>query len=230
MGRRSSREGPPILGNYPDLGQARAPPSRRSRAWPAPRASGPTGSAIAGGTASAAALAKAVQVGARGVIVGSIEEGELSQFLKVQDGSLWRVGLPDWQLPQASPAITIVVTEGFGRGAMAAPFYDALTASDGDEISLCGVTRLASGLRRPEVILPVPGGKASDGSALPVAALAPGATVRLIDHDHLGLIGTVREAPRRRRFEGDLLLDALVVELPNGEPSLVPTANVEVLA
>ena len=68
-----------------------------------------------------------------------------------------------------------------------------------------------------------------DGT-LPVAALVPGAMVRLVDQDHLGVIATVREAPRHRRFDGDVLLDALVIDLPNGEPMLVPTANVEVLA
>jgi hypothetical protein len=184
----------------------------------------------AGGTASAAALAKAVQVGAKGVIVGSIEENELNHFLKAPEGALWRVGLPDWQLPLAASPITIVVTEGFGRAAMAAPFYETLLANDGSEISLCGITRLAGGLRRPEVILPSRGGRGSEDGTLPVAALVPGAMVRLVDQDHLGVIAMVREAPRRRRFDGDVLLDALVIDLPNGEPMLVPTANVEVLA
>ena len=184
----------------------------------------------AGGTASAAALAKAVQIGAKGVIVGSIEEAELAQFLKTQEGALWRVGLPDWQIPLAAAPITIVITEGFGRGTMAAPFYDTLLANDGSEVSLCGITRLAGGLRRPEVILPARGGGRGEENSLPIASLEPGATVRLVDQDHLGLIATVREAPRRRRFEGDLLLDALVIDLPNGEPMLVPAANVEVLS
>lgn len=184
----------------------------------------------AGGTASAAALAKAVQVGAKGVIVGSIEEAELARFLKTQEGALWRVGLPDWQVPLAAAPLTIVVTEGFGRGTMAAPLFDTLMANDGSEISLCGITRLAGGLRRPEVILPARGGgRGGEGATLPIASLSPGTTVRLIDQDHLGLIATVREAPRRRRFEGDLLLDALVIDLPNGQPMLVPSANVEVL-
>lgn len=183
-----------------------------------------------GGTASAAALTKAAQVGAKGVIVGSIEEAELAHFLKVQESALWRVGLPDWQLPVATAPIAIVITEGFGRATMAGTFYDALAGSDGSEISLCGITRLAAGLSRPEVIIPTRGGRGGEDTALPIAALAPGATVRLVDQDHLGLVATVRDAPRRLRFEGDVLLDALVVALPNGEPLLVPTANVEVLA
>lgn len=41
---------------------------------------------------------------------------------------------------------------------------------------------------------------------------------------------TVREALRRRRLGGDLVLDALEVTLPNGEALLLPIANVEPLA
>lgn len=47
-----------------------------------------------GGTVNAAALNKAVQVGVRGIIVGSIEEAELVSWLGVKDAALWRVGLP----------------------------------------------------------------------------------------------------------------------------------------
>jgi hypothetical protein len=151
-----------------------------------------------------------------------------------QSGSPTRQRVPSGtfkKLVSSFSSITIVITEGFGRAAMAAPFYETLAANDGAEISLCGLTRLAGGLSRPEVLLPSRAGmRGGDESSLPVASLSPGATVRLVDQDHLGVIATVREAPRFRRFDGDVLLDALVIDLPNGEPMLVPTANVEVLS
>jgi hypothetical protein len=50
-----------------------------------------------------------------------------------------------------------------------------------------------------------------------------------VDQDHLGLVATVAEAPRRRRLAGSLVLDALEVALPQGGRLTVPTANVEVL-
>lgn len=184
---------------------------------------------VAGGSVNAAALQKAVQAGAKGIIAGSIEEHELLAFLKAQGPSLWRVGLPDWRLPTIDSPLTIVVTEGFGQSPMAAPLYDILMAGNGEQVSLSGTTRLAAPLRRPEVLISSGSGRSNDNRGLPVAALVPGATVRIVDQDHLGLVGTVREAPRRRRLEGDLVLDALEVDLPNGGRLLLPTANVEVL-
>lgn len=182
-----------------------------------------------GGTVSATALQKAVQVGAKGVIAGSIEESELLQFLKVSDTGHWRVGLPDWRWPVAAP-LTLVLTEGFGRAPMAAPLYDTLVESNGEAVSLCGVTQLAGSLRRPEVLLASPGSHPENEVSLPIAALTPGTLVRVVDQDHLGLVATVAEAPRRRRLTGSLVLDALEVALPQGGRLTVPTANVEVLA
>ncbi|HEX5505518.1 MAG TPA: hypothetical protein VFW96_23065 [Thermomicrobiales bacterium] len=184
----------------------------------------------AGGGVNAAALAKAAQVGVKGVIVGSIAERELLAFLNVERQTAWRVGLPDWQVPVAAAPLTLVVTEGFGQGPMAEPLYEALRAGDGEQVSLRGTTRLAGGLERPEVLLAGGSGRGAEDQGLPVAALVPGATVRLIDQDHLGALATVREAPRRRRLTGDLVVPALEVELSTGGRVLVPTANVEVLA
>lgn len=182
-----------------------------------------------GGTVNAAALTKAVQIGVRGVIAGSIEEAELLRWLGAKESTVWRVGLPDWRIPSASAPLTLVLTEGFGKATMAAPLYDVLKAADGMQGAVSGITQLSGGLRRPEVIiLSRSAGRAGEELTLPLAQLAPGATVRLLDQDHLGVLATVAEAPRRRRLEGDLLLDALAVTLPSGERLDLPTANVEV--
>ncbi|MGN6565294.1 MAG: hypothetical protein ACTHMU_21760, partial [Thermomicrobiales bacterium] len=153
----------------------------------------------------------------------------LLQFLKVSDTGHWRVGLPDWRWPVAAP-LTLVLTEGFGRAPMAAPLYDTLVESNGEAVSLCGVTQLAGSLRRPEVLLASPGSHPENEVSLPIAALTPGTLVRVVDQDHLGLVATVAEPPRRRRLAGSLVLDALEVALPQGGRLTVPTANVEVLA
>ncbi|CAA9584956.1 MAG: hypothetical protein AVDCRST_MAG18-3687 [uncultured Thermomicrobiales bacterium] len=183
-----------------------------------------------GGTVSAAALRKAAQVGVRGIIAGSIEESELIGWLGAKEATLWRVGLPDWRIPTADAPLTLVLTEGFGATAMAQPLYDTLTAADGMQGAISGVTRLSGGLLRPEVVvLSRSAGRAGEDLTVPLAALEPGTTVRLLDHDHLGVLATVAEAPRRRRLEGDLLLSALTVTLANGKRMDLPTANVEVL-
>ncbi len=183
----------------------------------------------AGGPADAAALRKAARAGAVGVIVGSIAEGELRDFLQVGNQGLWRVGLPDWRLPAATTPLTIVVTEGFGRRPMAAPLYDALVAAGGGPVALRGATSLIRPLSRPEVLLPAGVRHERDESEPPIAALVPGATVRIVDQERLGTVGTVHDAPRRRRIAGDLVVEALEVDLPDGARLLLPVANVEVL-
>ena len=183
----------------------------------------------AGGSVTAAALQKAVQVGVKGVIAGSIEEPELLTFLKAQRRALWRVGLPDWRLPAAPSPLPIVVTEGFGQGMMAAPIFETLVAADGGQVSLSGMTRIAGGLCRPEVYLSAGGRRAGDGEGMPIAALAPGAIVRLVDQDHLGVVGTVQAEPHRRRLGGELLVEVVEVALADGNQLVVPTANLEVL-
>jgi hypothetical protein len=183
-----------------------------------------------GGTVNAAALNKAAQVGVRGIIAGSIEESELVSWLGVKDSALWRVGLPSWQIPTAEGPLTLVITEGFGRAAMAGPLYDVLAAADGMQSAVSGLTRLSGGLRRPEVVvLSRSAGRSGDDMTLPIASLEPGTAVRLLDHDHLGVLATVFAAPRRQRLEGDLLTDAVTVTLPSGEQMHLPTANVEAL-
>jgi hypothetical protein len=183
-----------------------------------------------GGTVNAAALNKAVQVGVRGIIAGSIEEAELVSWLGVKDSALWRVGLPSWQMPTVEGPLTLVLTEGFGSAAMAAPLYDVLAAADGMQSAVSGLTRLSGGLRRPEVVvLSRSAGRSGDDLTLPVASLEPGTAVRLLDHDHLGVLAVVFAAPRRQRLEGDLLTTAVTVTLPNGERMHLPTANVEAL-
>lgn len=183
-----------------------------------------------GGAVSAAALARAAQAGVRGIIAGSIEEQELTGWLDEGGGALWRVGLPDWQLPNGSAPLTLVLTEGFGGMPMARPLYETLAAADGIPVAISGATQLVGGLRRPEVIVPSRiGARETEGAHLPLAVLEPGATVRLLDQEHLGTLATVTEPPRRQRLGGDLLVDALAVTLANGDALRVPTANVEVL-
>lgn len=186
---------------------------------------------VAGGTVSAAALRKAADVGVKGLIVGSIEESELLAFLGLSRRVAWRTGLPDWQLlGAANSPLTIVVTEGFGTTPMAAPLYETLAAGNGGQVSLTGITQLTAGLRRPEVYLYGGSGRGADSQEPPVATLAPGTLVRLVDHEHLGAVGTIRDAPRRRLVARDVVADAVEVELPATPRLVVPLANLEVLA
>lgn len=185
---------------------------------------------VAGGAVNAETLRRAVDTGVKGVIAGSIEEPELLAFLNLERRSAWRVGLPHWQLLGGvrSP-LTVVVTEGFGQTPMTAAFYDALVASNGGQVSLSAVTRVARGLGRPEIYLYGMSGRDASTRGAPSAAIGPGTTVRLADQDHLGAVGTIQDAPARRRLDGDLVAEAVTVQLAGGTTLLVPISNLEVL-
>lgn len=186
---------------------------------------------VAGGSVNAEALNRAVSVGVKGVVVGSIEESELLSFLNVQRRSAWRIGLPHWRLlGDVQSPLTIVVIEGFGQAAMASAFYDVLEAANGGQVSLSAETRLASGLSRPEIYLYGTSGRdLAGGGVTAPATIGPGAVVRLADQDHLGAVGTVQDVPTRRRLPGDLVVEAVTVQLAGGNSLLVPLHNLEVL-
>lgn len=186
---------------------------------------------VAGGTVNAESLRRAVDAGVKGIIAGSIEEPELLAFLNLERRSAWRVGLPHWQLLGGVPSpLTVVVTEGFGQTPMTAAFYDALVASNGGQVSLSAVTRLANGLSRPQIFLyGMSGRDASTRADGPVVTVGPGTIVRLADQDHLGAVGTVQDTPARRRLDGDLVAEAVLVQLAGGTALVVPISNLEVL-
>lgn len=187
----------------------------------------------AGRVAGVEALKKAASVGVKAVILGGIEQDELRAFLEAHGRTAprWYVGGPDWHLPSPHPVLpfTLIVTEGFGKLAMAPEVFSALHDADGREVSLVGQTRLRGNLTRPEIIIPTPG--RSDGRAAPAgaAALQAGTRVRLVDPDHLGQVGSVLQGPALRPAHDGCLREVVDVELDGGVRRNLPVSNVEVL-
>jgi hypothetical protein len=187
----------------------------------------------AGRAASADALKKAAAAGVKAVILGSLEQAELRAFLEGQGrtGPRWYVGGPDWRLPSPTPVLpfTIVVTEGFGKLPMAPEAFETLLESDGREVSLAGETRLRGGLSRPEIIIPTV--NRGDARPAPVdgATVQAGTRVRLVDPDHLGLVGAVIQGPALRPAGDGMLREMIDVEIDGGGRRSLPINNVEVL-
>jgi hypothetical protein len=189
---------------------------------------------ICGASISAAALRSAVKEQVRGIIVGGIDESELRDFLGWTDARNWQVGLHSWQWPSPlsapDPKLTILVTEGFGARPMNAATFDLLSAQDRQEALIEGLTRLRRPLRRPRVVIPL----TRSGSVQvepPRPSLRPGASVRLLDNDHLGQIAQVRtvsSAPRRVASRATLA--AVEVIGSDGVALWLPRTCVEVLS
>jgi hypothetical protein len=157
---------------------------------------------IGGSGITAAALQRAAREQVRGVIVGGIDEAELRAFLGWESPASWKNGIRTWRLQGREPdtELTLVVTEGFGIHPMSAPLFELLASHDRQEALIEGQTQLRGPLRRPRVVIPLSARTAGLQIDPPRPQLRPGATVRLLDHEHLGQIGRVRavsSAPRR---------------------------------
>lgn len=190
---------------------------------------------VGGSCITAAALRRAVKEQVRGVIVGGIEETELRAFLGWASLSDWRPEAASWRLAAPPPEqpfeLTLVVTEGFGRHSMSAPLFELLAMHDRQEVLIEGVTQLRAPLRRPRVVIPLSSRTAGVQLDPPRPQLRVGATVRLLDSEHMGQVGRVRfisAGPRRLASR----VRTMVVEtlLEDGSILTLPRTAVEVLS
>lgn len=189
---------------------------------------------IMGGSGiTAAALRRAVQEQVRGVIVGGIDEAELRAFLGWTSADSWRTGAGTWRLP-AGPEnqpfdLTLVVTEGFGTHPMSPPLFELLASHDRQEALVEGMTRLRGPMQRPRVVIPLstrtPGIQLESPRPIP----RPGASVRMLDGEHLGQVGQVRSLAPARRLASRVRTAAVEVALEDGTIVLLPRSAVEVL-
>jgi hypothetical protein len=166
--------------------------------------------------------------------VGGVDEAELRDFLGWADGQGWGVGVHSWQWPDPAstpdPKLTILVTEGLGARPMNPAIFELLSAQDRQEALIEGVTRLRRPLRRPRVVIPL---TRSSGAQMEPArpAVRPGATVRLLDHLHLGQSAQVRSlSSTPRRVGSRISVNAVEVVIKGEAPFWLPATCVEALS
>jgi hypothetical protein len=112
---------------------------------------------------------------------------------------------------------------------MAPEVFETLRESDGREVSLVGATRLRGGLSRPEIIIPTAGRGDARTAPATGAALQTGSRVRLVDPDHLGMVGSVLQGPALRPAHDGAMREVVDVEIDGGGRRSLPVSNVEVL-
>jgi hypothetical protein len=190
---------------------------------------------IGGSGITAAALRRAVKEQVRGVIVGGIEEAELRAFLGADSLGCWRTGNGSWQFPIAtagqSDELTLVVTEGFGTHSMSQPLFELLALHDRQEALIEGLTRLRGPMRRPRVVIPLSSRTSGVQLEPPRPTLRPGATVRLLDSEHLGRTGQIRSVSNvPRRLPSRARVPSVEVILDDSTALLLPKTDVEILS
>jgi hypothetical protein len=178
---------------------------------------------VGGSRVTAAALKKAIKIGARAIVVGGFDDQDLRDFLG-KDLGVAITGSEDL-------GITLVVTEGFGAINMAQKTFDLLKSSEGKEASVNGATQIRAGVIRPEVVIPL-------SAAVDVATKADeelkgldvGSPIRVIRDPYFGQLGKVSALPSELQvLESESKARILEVEFAGGERATIPRANVEAL-
>jgi len=177
---------------------------------------------VGGSLVTAAAMKRAIAVGAKGIVVGGFGDRDLRDFLGYDLG----VAITGSE----ELGITLVVTEGFGTIAMAEKTFQLLKRHEGELACINGATQIRAGVIRPEVVIPRVT-RAVDQVAEPqIAGLAVGSPVRVIRQPYFGHLGVVTDLPAPlQKLESESHARVLEVELDGGQRAIVPRANVEMI-
>lgn len=193
------------------------------------------GALVLGGmTVGAAAIRKLADVGARGVIVGSITESDVRRVAAA--GGTERSAQAFWQSwatngPLApdleQTGFTIFVTDGFGRKPMASTIFSFVSEREGQTASV-----LIPGRERPFPSYPYlcftsVGATQSN----PVAQISPedGVVARLTDPQHLGTVVTCRSEPMTQTTADGQTRIVVEIEQGNRTRRVVQLCNLELL-
>jgi len=171
------------------------------------------------------AFRRATAVGVKGVIVGGVNDEDLKEFMKCDIG-IGITGTEDVEF-------TLIITEGFGKIAMAKKTFELLASKAGKKASLNGTTQIRAGVIRPEIIIPLEFNSSCWSQPSPnpgEEGLKVGNIIRIIREPFFGVIAKVKQLPAQPQLiPTGSKVRVLVAELPDGTTLVIPRANVEVI-
>ncbi len=180
---------------------------------------------VGGSYVTADALNEAVRVGAKGIVVGAIDDRDLKQFLGYDIG----VAITG----NEQKGITLMVTEGFGKLPMAKRTFELFKILNGKKASMNGATQIRAGVIRPEVIVALTDEEIAnieEKEENVSQGLEIGTIVRVIREPYFGRIGKVVALPPELQYvETEAKVRVLELEFENNERAVVPRANVEII-
>ncbi len=181
-------------------------------------------------------FARAKQAGVAAIVVGGIHDLDLKLLLGRDLG----VAITGTE----QVGLTLIITEGFGRIAMARRTFDLLVSKVGQRASCSGETQIRAGVIRPEVIVPLTpppippprrgegeGGGAEEGVSVVIGGgLKVGDQIRIIREPYFGRICRVSALPTDLRLlPTGSKARVLEAELDDGQHIIIPRTNVELL-
>lgn len=185
-----------------------------------------TGKIIVGGSrVTVEALKKAVEIGVKGIIVGSILTRDLLGFT----GSEIGVAITGHE----EFGLTLILTEGFGDIQMSEKAFTILKRYSGSLASINGATQIRAGVIRPELIIQRTDIEPAELSVIDEAkseGLKLGTYIRIINEPYFGALGKVASLPVEPQLvESGSFVRVLEAELENGKTVMIPRANVEII-
>jgi len=167
---------------------------------------------------------KAMDIGVKGVIIGGFHAKELKAVLGYELG----VAITG----DEDISTTLIVTEGFGRMAMAERTYNLLKKNNGRRASISGRTQIRAGVMRPEIIIPFTAEESKNArpyDASSESGIQIGDEVRIIREPYFGRLGKLLELPPDlTNIETEAQVRIMKIQLSDtGEIITVPRANVE---
>ncbi|MBL7223972.1 MAG: hypothetical protein ISS72_08965 [Candidatus Brocadiae bacterium] len=179
---------------------------------------------IAGALITSDVYERASGIGLAALVCGGFHDRDLRRLLGYDLG----VAITGHEAIQP----ILIMTEGFGRIAMAAATYELLASHAGQRASANGATQIRAGVLRPEIIIPRVGerGTAEVADAVVMAGLTPGSHIRIIREPGFGRLGVVKSLPTGiQAVESEAQVRVVEVEFADGTSSIVPRANVEAI-
>ncbi len=173
---------------------------------------------VGGALVHAGAFERARALGIRALIVGGMRDADLRALLGYDLGVAITGSEPI--------GFTLVLTEGFGRIAMAGRTFDLLKSLEGRRASVSGATQIRAGVLRPEIVVPGEGG----GVAAPAAleGVQVGDPVRVIRQPFFGRLGRVKALPSGLALiPTGAHVRVLEVAFEDGSSAVVPRSNIE---
>ncbi len=172
-----------------------------------------------------AAVARARELGVRGIIAGGIDDQDLKEILGYDLGVAITGSEPI--------GITIIITEGFGEIAMSQHTFALLNSLNGKLASINGATQIRAGVLRPEIVVPldnVTDNSSAVAERVSAGELEIGANVRLTRDPYFGELGVVTELPVETQvLASGSKARVLKVRRQSGSVVVVPRANVEIV-
>jgi len=180
---------------------------------------------VGGSHVTTSVLRRAIQLGAKAIVIGGFDDQDLREFLGYDLG----VAITGSE----EKGLTLVVTEGFGEIPMAGRTYELLRSCEGRKVSVSGATQIRAGVLRPEIVAPrlmeaLPPEARADGGE--PEGLTVGSLIRAIREPYFGRLGKVVSLPPELvALETEAKVRVLEVDFGDGKRTTLPRANVEMI-